>query len=602
MKNFFSAIIILSSIISTAQVGVNSQWAWMNGSYKQFPDLQNRRSVYGVQGIAAAANTPGAREFSASWKDNSGNLWVMGGAGYVYSTTPYPDNLNDLWKYDPLTNRWTWIMGDTTAGSYGVYGTKGVAAATNKPGSRYRALSWKDGAGNFWLYGGSGRSASSGGTLNDIWKYNPATNMWTWMKGDSTINNTASVFGTKGIAADSVRPYSGIPGAWWTDNSGSLWIYSIGGVSGNDDLWQYNTATNQWVWVKEAASGPRYGTMGVPDATNTPGARGGAATWTDASGNLYLSGSGSRTDLWKFYIGIQQWAWLRGDTIVTPTNVQPIYGTRGISAPANHPGSRFGAITWKDNQGKFWLYGGKKYYGFDTQSDLWKYDPAINEWTWMKGDRSDSIHGSTVYGTQGVAAPANKPGLMAYGVSWVDESGTPWLFGGEDGPSSPTDFSNLLWKLGNQPGPANNTLCPGGGTTLTAAATGSTYQWQINTGSGFVNLANGANYSGVNTITLQLINMPSSFYGYQYQCLVNGVANSNLFKLAFTATYNGAIAGAWENTANWSCGAIPDANTDVVINSGSPVVNSNRSCRSVSLKPATQITVKSGFGLTITGK
>jgi hypothetical protein len=38
--------------------------------------------------------------------------------------------------------------------------------------------------------------------------------------------------------------------------------------------------------------------------------------------------------------------------------------------------------------------------------------------------------GAAVYGTQGVPAPDNIPGLRSYAVTWVDASGNFWLFGG----------------------------------------------------------------------------------------------------------------------------------------------------------------------------
>ena len=90
--------------------------------------------IYGTQGVASAANKPGERKFSISWTDGSGKLWLFGGEGpdashnYGY--------LNDLWKYDPSTNQWTWINGDSTIYTAGVYGIKGVAAPANKPGHR----------------------------------------------------------------------------------------------------------------------------------------------------------------------------------------------------------------------------------------------------------------------------------------------------------------------------------------------------------------------------------------------------------------------------------------------------------------------------------
>lgn len=48
-----------------------------------------------------------------------------------------------------------------------------------------------------------------------------------------------------------------------------------------------------------------------------------------------------------------------------------------------------------------------------------------------------------IYGTQGVAAPTNNPGIRAGGSSWVDASGNFWLFGG--GRAWPND----LWKYSN---------------------------------------------------------------------------------------------------------------------------------------------------------
>ncbi|MEI9934146.1 MAG: hypothetical protein WDM71_04705 [Ferruginibacter sp.] len=47
--------------------------------------------------------------------------------------------------------------------------------------------------------------------------------------------------------------------------------------------------------------------------------------------------------------------------------------------------------------------------------------------------------------------------------------------------------------------------------TISYTATGgSTYQWQLNSGSGYTNLSNGTNYSGVSTNTLRIIGLPTS--------------------------------------------------------------------------------------------
>jgi len=71
--------------------------------------------------------------------------------------------------------------------------------------------------------------------------------------------------------------------------------------------------------------------------------------------------------------------------------------------------------------------------------------------------------------------------------------------------------------------PASTTLCVGTNITLTAAATGSgiNYQWQVNTGTGFANVANGGVYSGATTGSLLLTAPTASFNGYQYRCIAS---------------------------------------------------------------------------------
>ena len=148
----------------------------------------------------------------------------------------------------------------------------------------------------------------------------------------------------------------------------------------------------------------------------------------------------------------------------------------------------------------------------------------------------------------------------------------------------------------------NYMLCAGGiNTSLLSNVSGTTYQWQVNTGSGFTNLSAGSNYSNVTSSILQLINIPSSWYGYQYQCLVDGANYSNTYTIQFTDTWTGAGGtSAWENPANWSCGSLPDANTDVIINSGTVTLSSNASVRSMTANPGVSFTANSGFNLTIT--
>jgi hypothetical protein len=71
---------------------------------------------------------------------------------------------------------WVWLKGEKFGESLGSYGTIGVSSPANEPPSRYQAAYWKDLNGNFWMFGGNPN-------YNDLWKYNPITNEWTWIKG-----------------------------------------------------------------------------------------------------------------------------------------------------------------------------------------------------------------------------------------------------------------------------------------------------------------------------------------------------------------------------------------------------------------------------------
>ncbi len=461
-KYMLLACLFLQSLALISQITPSSQWKWVTGD-----NVVQSVGSYGTIGIASPSNTPGARDGAITWKDASGNFWLFGGFGYGESVA---GSLNDLWKFDPVSQQWTWINGDKIPEQFGVYGTQGVASPSNKPGGRTGSASWVDLTGNFWLFGGSGLAAASGGILNDLWKYDPLTNQWTWVKGDNT-NSVAGVYGTKGVAAAANKPGTRFASVSWIDNSGNLWLFGGRGYAntapgsfGNlNDLWKYDLLTNQWTWMSgdnTTNSPTTYGTQGVPSASNQPGGRYESASWKDASGNFWFLGGetyfpislvmNSYNELWKYDLTTNQWTWMKGNN--TP-NVNPTWGTQGVADPANDPGARYGSVTWVDALGKFWLFAGQ--FNFfngvggsgGNFNDLWKFDPVTNQWTWVKGDNNMAQnHG--IYGTKNVASPANKPGSRWNHVSWIDASGNLWIFGGYAVPAAGSlDRVNDLWKL-----------------------------------------------------------------------------------------------------------------------------------------------------------
>jgi uncharacterized repeat protein (TIGR03803 family) len=150
------------------------------------------------------------------------------------------------------------------------------------------------------------------------------------------------------------------------------------------------------------------------------------------------------------------------------------------------------------------------------------------------------------------------------------------------------------------PQPVTAQLCaPVGSATLQSTASGTVYQWQLNTGTGFTNITDNVNYAGANGVSLAIKNAPSVWNGYQYRCVTN-LSNSVVYTLSFADKWTGSADMSWENPANWSCNELPDANTDVIINSGSVVINSNVTVRSLTIKPGVNFTINNGFTLTVT--
>lgn len=84
--------------------------------------------------------------------------------------------------------------------------------------------------------------------------------------------------------------------------------------------------------------------------------------------------------------------------------------------------------------------------------------------------------------------------------------------------------------------PVNDTVIVGSSAMYSITDTGgsATYQWQVDDGTGFVDLSNAGAYSGVDTKTLTINPVTATMNNYQYRCVRNGgmcVDTSNSAKL-----------------------------------------------------------------------
>jgi hypothetical protein len=231
------------------------------------------------------------------------------------------------------------------------------------------------------------------------------------------------------------------------------------------DLWEFTPATDQWTWVggsstPDAAS--VYGTKGIPDPNNTPGARAGSNVWTDSSGNVWLYGGQLITiyetteyleDLWQRSATTGQWTWVSGAQAGTYID-GPQTGILGVPADGNDPEGA-GVAFWTDSSGNFWLWGPRVVIDplIEPSSTLWKYTPATGQWTWMGSGlisvSADSVYSVVaIYGTQGVGAATNQSWPLDYPMFWTDKQSHFWLFGGtfRSPKGIPEGDSAILWK------------------------------------------------------------------------------------------------------------------------------------------------------------
>lgn len=451
--------IATSAAANGVTINCTGPWSWSSGS-----ETKGAPGVYGTKGVATAGSVPGARDGAISWSDSAGNFWLFGGTYTAVNGDLF--FLNDLWKYTPSNGLWTWVSGASTSaalyGTPGNYGVRGVASASNAPGSRASAVSWTDAAGNLWLFGGQGYDSSNIGYLNDLWKFDPATAQWTWVAGPSSSLIPIAVYGTQGVASTANVPGQRSGSVSWIDGSGNLWLFGgYGDISNTspyafgflDDLWEFSPTAGTWTWVSGSSTTINaagvYGTLGTAAATNEPPARSGAVSWVDGTGSLWLFGGdsvgGYLNDLWKFTPSTNQWTWVSGGD---SPNAVGVYGTLGSTAATNFPGSRSGAASWIDAAGNFWLFGGNGISApqtTDLLNDLWEFSPATGQWTWVSGSSGGGAAG--VYGTLGTAAPGNVPGARQSAAAWIDGTGNLWLFGGESDANPPAGGElNDLWE------------------------------------------------------------------------------------------------------------------------------------------------------------
>jgi hypothetical protein len=120
--------------------------------------------------------------------------------------------------------------------------------------------------------------------------------------------------------------------------------------------------------------------------------------------------------------------------------------------------------------------------------------------------------------------------------------------------------------------PSNRVICSGTNTTFVTSATGLniTYQWYVNTGSGFNPISNGGVYSGATTATLTITGAPVTMNGYTYYCIASGTCSPAATTNTVSLTVNQTIPTISINTSTTNiCAGTSVTFNSTITNGGS---------------------------------
>jgi FG-GAP repeat len=565
------------------------------------PNRQVGNKIYGSN----TENTvnPSEQGFSVAISAD-GNTAVTGGDF---------DNNHDgaVWVYTRNNNRWL-QQGSKLVGT----GATGTGAAQG-----YAVAISADGA--TIIEGGVGDNGFTGAA----WIFTrDANGAWTQQgnklvgSGSLIINSTTPEQGySVGLSADGNTAIIGgrrdnnyIGAAWIFKRNGGAWGEQVKLVGSGYIATKDVQGTLQYHGVQEgsavsvSADGNTVAIGGVSDNNDV------GAVWIfTQSGNNWsqqgnkLTGSGGLRSNGGIQQGTSVALSADGNTLITggPFDTDGLSNTNG------------GGASWIfTRSGNIWQQEGNKLFATDATAGAgqgWSVSLSADGNTALVGAPTDSIStgaawtftrtngnwvqdGHKLVGTGAVGA-ANQGSSAALSADantaiiggpgdYYQSQGASWLF---------ADSTNAILLA-----QAVKFCPPASSNTLNADLSGTTYQWQVSNGNAFSNLSNTSTYSGTTTSQLVINQLSSSAYGFRYRCITDGVYGYE-FIAKFEDSWTGTSSNSWENKTNWTCGEVPDENTDVIINTDHQVINSNVTVRSLSLNAPAVLTVNTGFNLTI---
>jgi hypothetical protein len=433
----FIAVLISLPIVKPQGVG----WTWMAGTKFAEPDLNT-----GVKYQFSADTNPSCLfEGSMAYSQVSK-------VAYVYGSWCYGP-FDSFWAFNRTSAQWAHMGGNVDVDQEANYagGIKGRPSPIIYPGSLADAFSYFDDLlQTFGMFGGM--YAGGNRYRNDLWAFEVATTLWTWVggAGETAVDGIAN-YGTNSrhVYQAEVWPGARAQGAFSWDNSTRRFFviggYGYAGIQElrlHSDVWSYKPDLGQWAWHSGSQLGnqaPNFGRTGAFGASTVPGGRVVPGSYFDPlTRRLFMfggfgysqNGAGDLSDLWEYSVDLFQWKYLGGPkTIVAVSD----YGRLLVASPSNVVNGReWPGLSFDPFRSRIYVFGG---YALDSggnyqsMNDYWEFSLNTTLWRWLGGSRNPNQPGR--YGQIGVFSNANTPGGKAGPSMFFDtDSRQLWIFGG----------------------------------------------------------------------------------------------------------------------------------------------------------------------------
>jgi hypothetical protein len=295
--------------------------------------------VWAAISIATGATSPTARhDFGMVW-DSTRKVAVLfaGMQTDIASASGVPKR--DTWEFDPAARTWT---ERTAVGS--------------KPSERYgHAMAFDGSRGKVVLFGGW--DMTSGGSLNDVWDWDPATGTWTErLAGNAPNLPSPRMYAS--LVSDDARGRLEVLAGLTMSNSGK------GGMGGTTYFpgTSYGTNGSNEVWELDPVAATftdRSTAIDVPPARTDH-----CMAYNPATGKVYVFGGYDMTgqvfdDLWEWDGKV--WAQVVSD----------------VSPPARSDA----ALAYDPARKSLILFGGTNYYGSSVLGDTWEWNSTSRKWS-----------------------------------------------------------------------------------------------------------------------------------------------------------------------------------------------------------------------------